>query len=91
MIGANAPLLSDSSNPFNYNLLINKRVANKRSILGKMYLEKTYIKKTSIVNVNVTWFIKKKGTNWGMYIKKRKVRYKTSNSLFIIYYLTNTI
>lgn len=47
----------------NYNLLINKRVANKRNILGNIYLEKAYIKKARIANTNKTWFKKKNGTN----------------------------
>ena len=38
----------------NYNLLINTRVANKRTNLGKIYLEKTYINITKITNENIT-------------------------------------
>lgn len=51
-----------------YNLLINKRVANKRTNLGKIYFEKTYTNKTNIVKAKTTWFIKKKGTSWGIII-----------------------
>ena len=39
------------------------RVVNKRTNLGKMYLENTNIKAAIIANANVTWFIKKNGTN----------------------------
>ena len=49
-----------------YNLLMNTRVANRRTNLGKMYLENTYTNNTKIVNANTTWFTKKNGTNWGM-------------------------
>jgi len=42
------------------------RVVNKRTNLGKMYLENTNIKAAIIANANVTWFIKKNGTNWGI-------------------------
>jgi len=41
-----------------YNLLIKRRVVNKRTNLGNIYFEKTYINKTMIVNANTTWFIK---------------------------------
>ena len=51
-----------------YNLLINKRVANKRKNLDKIYFEKTYTNKTNIVKAKTTWFIKKKGTSWGIII-----------------------
>ena len=51
-----------------YNLLINKRVANKRTNLGKIYFEKTYTNKTNIVKAKTTWFIKKKDTSWGIII-----------------------
>ena len=51
-----------------YNLLINTRVANKRTNLGNIYLENTYINKTRVVNVNTTSLIKKKGTNCGIII-----------------------
>jgi len=49
-----------------YNLLINTRVANKRTNLGNMYLEKTYTSSTNMANAKTTWFMKKKGTNWGI-------------------------
>ena len=38
----------------NYKTLINKRVENRRTNLGKMYFENTYINKTIIVNENIT-------------------------------------
>ena len=41
-----------------YNLLINVRVANKRTNLGNMYFENTYTSKNIIANVNTTWLIK---------------------------------
>ena len=41
-----------------YNLLINIRVINKRTNLGKMYFENTYISTTSDAKAKVTWFIK---------------------------------
>lgn len=41
-----------------YNLLINIRVINKRTNLGKMYFENTYISTTSNAKAKVTWFIK---------------------------------
>lgn len=41
-----------------YNLLINIRVINKRTNLGKMYFENTYINTTSNAKAKVTWFIK---------------------------------
>lgn len=41
-----------------YNLLINVRVENKRTSLGKMYLENTYTNKTIIAKANNTWLIK---------------------------------
>ena len=41
-----------------YNLLMKRRVENKRTNLGKIYFEKTYINKTIMVNANTTWFIK---------------------------------
>ena len=50
----------------NYNLLIKTRLRNKRTNLGNIYLEKRYIKSTIYMNVKVTSFIKKKGTNWGI-------------------------
>ena len=56
-----------------YNLLINTRVANKRTNLGNIYLEKKYISTTIIVNVNATSLIKKKGTSCGIKIKLYKV------------------
>ena len=37
-----------------YNLLINKRVANKRTNLGKIYFEKTNTNKTNIVKAKTT-------------------------------------
>ena len=37
-----------------YNLLINTRVANKRTNLGKMYFENTYINNTKIAKANTT-------------------------------------
>lgn len=49
-----------------YNLLMNRRVAKTRTNLGNIYFEKTYINVTNIANANITWLIKKKGTNWGM-------------------------
>ena len=33
-----------------------------------MYLENTYINTVNIVKVNITWFIKKNGTNWGIFL-----------------------
>ena len=39
------------------------RVVNKRTNLGNMYLLNTYIKPAIIANANVTWFMKKNGTN----------------------------
>ena len=51
-------------------MLINTRVANKRTNLGNIYLENTYTNKTIVVNVNTTSLIKKKGTNCGIIIKK---------------------
>ena len=42
----------------NYNTLINKRVENKRTNLGRMYFENTYINRTIIVNANTTSFTK---------------------------------
>jgi hypothetical protein len=47
----------------NYNLVINVRVRNKRTNLGKIYLENIYIIVVKSRNPNVTWFIKWKGTN----------------------------
>lgn len=44
------------------------RVVNKRTNLGNMYLLNTYIKPAIIANANVTWFMKKNGTNWGIYL-----------------------
>jgi hypothetical protein len=41
-----------------YNLLINIRVINKRTNLGKMYFENTYINTTSNAKAKVTWFTK---------------------------------
>lgn len=43
---------------FNYNLLMNKRLKNKRTNLGKMNLDKIYIIATSKIKAKVTWFIK---------------------------------
>lgn len=43
------------------------RVKNKRTNLGKIYFEKTYIIIESKINAKITWFIKKKGTNCGMF------------------------
>ena len=37
-----------------YNLLIKRRVANKRTNLGNIYFEKTYIKKTIMANAKTT-------------------------------------
>jgi hypothetical protein len=37
-----------------YNLLMKRRVENKRTNLGKIYFEKTYINKTITVNANTT-------------------------------------
>jgi len=53
-------------NLIHYNLLMNTRVANKRTNLGKTYLLKINTSVTNIANANTTWLIKKKGTNWGM-------------------------
>ena len=39
---------------FIYSLLINKRVANKRTNVGNIYLEKMYINKTSVAKANTT-------------------------------------
>ena len=41
---------------------------NKRTNLGNMYLENTYINMAIIANANVTWFMKKNGTNWGIFL-----------------------
>lgn len=41
-----------------YNLLINIRLKNKRTNLGKIYFEKIYIIIISNIKANVTWFIK---------------------------------
>ena len=49
-----------------YNLLMKLRVKYKRVNLGNIYLEKTYIIIINNINVNNTWFIKKKGTNCGI-------------------------
>ena len=51
---------------FYYKLLINKRVVNKRNILGNIYLKKTQNKKTKIAKVKTTWLKKKNGTNCGI-------------------------
>ena len=51
---------------FNYNLLINKRLKNKRTNLGKINLDKIYIIATSKIKAKVTWFINKNGTNCGI-------------------------
>jgi hypothetical protein len=45
-------------NLYIYNLLIKRRVVNKRTNLGNMYFEQTYTNKTITVNANTTWFIK---------------------------------
>jgi len=37
-----------------YNLLMKRRVVNKRTNLGKIYFEKTYINETIIANANTT-------------------------------------
>ena len=34
-----------------------------------MYLDKKYTVRTIIIKVKVTSFIKKKGTNWGIFVK----------------------
>lgn len=41
-----------------YNLLMNIRVINKRTNLGKMYFENTYINTTSNAKAKTTWFTK---------------------------------
>jgi len=41
-----------------YNLLMNIRVLNKRTTLGKIYLENKYIRTIRVKKVNVTSFIK---------------------------------
>jgi len=43
---------------FDYNLLMNKRLKNKRTNLGKINLDKIYIITTSRTKAKVTWFIK---------------------------------
>lgn len=50
-----------------YNLLIKRRVIYNCSLLGNIYFENIYIIKINNIKANVTWFIKKKGTNWGIY------------------------
>ena len=49
-----------------YNKLINIRLKNKRTNLGKIYLDIIYIINISNINVKVTWLRKKKGTNCGI-------------------------
>jgi hypothetical protein len=49
-----------------YNKLINVRLKNKRTNLGKIYLDIIYIINISNINVNITWLKKKKGTNCGI-------------------------
>lgn len=39
-----------------------------RTNLGNIYLEKAYTNIVNIAKVNTTWFTKKKGINWGMFI-----------------------
>lgn len=41
-----------------YNLLMKRRVENKRTNLGKIYFEDTYIINTSSIKADVIWFIK---------------------------------
>lgn len=48
-------------------MLIKTRVENKRTNLGKVYFENTYIIIISNMKAKVTWFIKLKGTNCGMF------------------------
>ena len=43
------------------------RVKNKRTNLGKMYFEKAYIIIKSKIKAKLTWFIKKNGTNCGIF------------------------
>lgn len=50
-----------------YNLLIKIRDTNKRTNLGKIYFENVYIKTISNIKAKTTSFIKKKGTNCGIY------------------------
>ena len=58
------------------------RVKNKRTNLGKMYFEKRYIIIESKINAKITWFIKKKGTNCGMFcIKILEVWYRLHPNL----------
>lgn len=51
---------------FYYNILICRRVFNKRTNLGNIYFENIYIINTSNKKLKVTWFTKKKGTNCGI-------------------------
>jgi hypothetical protein len=43
-----------------------KRVLNKRTNLGNTYLVNIYIMNKSNEKLNITWFTKKNGINWGM-------------------------
>jgi hypothetical protein len=50
-----------------YKKLINIRLKNKRTNLGKIYLDIIYIINISNINVKNTWLRKKKGTNCGIW------------------------
>ena len=69
--------------PFNYNIYYRyiitknsifyilfkcKRALNKRTNLGNIYLVNIYIINISKVKLNITWFTKKNGINWGIFL-----------------------
>jgi hypothetical protein len=45
-----------------------KRVFNKRTNLGNIYLVNIYIINKSKEKLNITWFKKKTGTSWGIFL-----------------------
>ena len=50
-----------------YLLEISKRVLNKDTVLGNIYLVNMYIIIVISKKLNITWFTKKKGINWGIF------------------------
>lgn len=53
----------------NYNFFIKIREINSLTNLGNKYLDKIYTIMVINKKVNIVWFIKKKGTNCGIFVK----------------------
>ena len=85
-------LLAIICNIFFYLFDISKRVLNRDTVLGNRYFVNIYIIIVKSKKLNTTWFTKKNGINWGIYLLNIKKCFPICiNTPFELIYVTNIL